>query len=102
MVYFDGGQWNGEQVISKEWVRESTTKHATTVRNTGYGYLWWLTRYTIKNRQIDMIYGAGYGGQSLALVPELNLMYVFTCWGRAEDADIFGPMVMVINSALTE
>ena len=102
MLYMREGTWNGKQVISKEWVRESTAGHATTARNTGYGYLWWLTSYTIRNQQVDMIYGAGYGGQSLALVPELDLMYVFTCWGRAEDADIFGPMVMIINSALTE
>jgi len=102
MVFMREGKWNGKQVISKEWVRESTTKHATTVRNSDYGYLWWLNSYTIKNRQVDMIVGAGYGGQSLALVPDLDLMYVFTCWGRADDADIFGPMVMIINSALTE
>lgn len=102
MVFMRDGKWNGKQVISKEWVRESTSKHATTVRNTGYGYLWWLTSWTIRDTQVDMIYGAGYGGQSLALIPDLDLMYVFTSWGRAEDADIFGPMVMIINSALTE
>jgi CubicO group peptidase (beta-lactamase class C family) len=102
MVYMREGKWNGKQVISEEWVRESTANHITTVRNTGYGYLWWLKSYTIRNKQIDTIYGAGYGGQSLGLVPELDLMYVFTSWGRAEDADIFGPMVMIFNSALTE
>ncbi|MDH3216021.1 MAG: beta-lactamase family protein [Candidatus Krumholzibacteria bacterium] len=102
MLYMREGKWNGERLISEEWVRKSTAKRVTAVRNSDYGYLWWLTSYTIKNRQIDMVSGQGYGGQLLALVPDLDLMYVFTSWGRAEDADTFGPMVMIINSALTE
>jgi CubicO group peptidase (beta-lactamase class C family) len=102
MVFMREGKWNGKQVISKEWVRESTAKRVRTIRNTDYGYLWWRANFTIKNKQIDMIYGAGYGGQALSLIPDLDLMYVLTCWGREEDADIFAPMVMIINSALTD
>jgi CubicO group peptidase (beta-lactamase class C family) len=102
MLYMRGGKWNGKRVISEEWVHASTTNHVSTVRNTGYGYLWWLSTLTIKNRPINMISGQGYGGQLLALVPDLDLMYVITSWGREEDADIFGPVVMIVNSALTE
>ncbi len=100
MLYLRDGKWNGKQVISADWVRESTTKHVTAFDNTDFGYLWWLIKLKISDTPIDIIYGAGFGGQSLALVPKLDLMWVFTCWGRAEDADTFGPMLMIINSAL--
>jgi CubicO group peptidase (beta-lactamase class C family) len=102
MLYLRNGKWNGRPVISEDWVRKSTARRVTAFHNTGFGYLWWLASLTIKNTQIKMIYGAGYGGQSLTLVPQLDLMFVMTCWGRADDADIFGPMLMIINSALTE
>ncbi len=31
------GRWEGTQIVSKEWVTESTNIHA----NTNYGYYWW-------------------------------------------------------------
>jgi CubicO group peptidase (beta-lactamase class C family) len=102
MLYLRDGKWNGKQVISEDWVRKSTSKHLTAFDNTDFGYLWWLIKLKIRDTPVDIVYGAGYGGQSLALVPELDLMWVFTCWGRADDADTFGPMLMIINSALKQ
>ncbi len=37
-----GGRWNGAQVISEAWIRESTRSHLATGQPLGgYGYLWW-------------------------------------------------------------
>lgn len=50
-LFRDGGQWNGEQVISESWVQQSTTPDAAHLRpgkrdtadtKLGYGYQWWL------------------------------------------------------------
>ena len=38
-LYLNGGFWDGEQVISKTWVEESTAPNPN-----DYGYLWWLRK----------------------------------------------------------
>ena len=57
---------------------------------------------TFKGRTISHFYAAGYGGQSLHCVPDLDLMMVITCWGRAEDADIVAPILMIYNAVMVE
>ncbi len=40
-LFLRDGEWaDGEQIVSAEWVEESTTP--STDLNSGYGYLWWL------------------------------------------------------------
>ena len=70
-LYVNEGLWDGEQVVSSEWVEASTRKHifAGTVRN-GYGYLWWVSR-----TGIPMVTGAT--GKQLFLMPEKELVVVF-------------------------
>ena len=44
-LFLQGGEWNGEQIIPKEWVALSTQDHAPNlhpVRGSGYGYQWWV------------------------------------------------------------
>lgn len=42
-LYLNGGTWNGERIVSEEWIKESTTEHSRwKQRNLPYGYLWWI------------------------------------------------------------
>ena len=42
-LYLDMGMYNGKQIVSKEWVAESTRQHSRwDKRNLEYGYLWWV------------------------------------------------------------
>lgn len=50
-LYLNNGNWNGEQIISKEWVQASITADAphlkpgrnpNSTNSLGYGYQWWL------------------------------------------------------------
>ena len=34
------GKWNGQQVVSEDWVEESTSR-ITKITGMDYGYLWW-------------------------------------------------------------
>ena len=40
LLYLQKGEWNGKQLIPKEWVEESSCKQAENCRE-GYGYLFW-------------------------------------------------------------
>ncbi len=39
----DNGMWNGTQIVSTEWINESTKEHSRWEKlNLPYGYLWWI------------------------------------------------------------
>jgi CubicO group peptidase (beta-lactamase class C family) len=71
-LYLNGGQWDGEQVISSGWVSASTQQHiAARPLSDGYGYHWWTNA-----RGYYM--AIGYGGQYIIVYPPENLVVVFT------------------------
>lgn len=37
----DGGMWNGKQIVSTGWIKESTKKQSSSGK-LSYGYLWWI------------------------------------------------------------
>lgn len=43
-LYLNNGLWNGEQIVSADWIAESTREHSRCAEwgNLAYGYLWWL------------------------------------------------------------
>lgn len=40
-LYLDNGIWNGQQIISSEWIKNSTKEHSRWGK-LSYGYLWWI------------------------------------------------------------
>lgn len=39
----DGGMWDGKQIVSTQWINESTKEHSRWRKlNLPYGYLWWI------------------------------------------------------------
>jgi CubicO group peptidase (beta-lactamase class C family) len=71
------GVWNGRRILSSDWVRRSLTMaialfdrgHAH-----GYGYQWRLARFG----RFTGFYAAGWGGQFVVVLPELNIVFVQT------------------------
>jgi len=100
LLYLQQGRWDGQQIISTDWVRESLTPHAyprnyrdvlneagekdneLSMRNwvsskflrpfaDGYGYQWWLAK--------DGAFAAmGTAGQYIIVSPEDNLVVAIT------------------------
>jgi CubicO group peptidase (beta-lactamase class C family) len=75
------GLWNGAQLVSTAWIDESTRQHTSfsngSTRN-GYGYLWWHNVEHVNGKSYDMFYADGNGGQYIMVVPELDIVAVFT------------------------
>ena len=87
-----GGEWDGRQVVSREWVDLSTSPVVPDVApdndrpDTGYGYQWWVPEH--ENGEARVFAGNGYGGQFLHVVPEYDLISVFNGWTLHEAPDL--------------
>lgn len=73
-----GGRWNGRQIVSREWIETSTAPKLKATDNQSYGYLWWLGRSLLNGREVRWVGALGRGGQSIRIVPELDLVVVVT------------------------
>jgi CubicO group peptidase (beta-lactamase class C family) len=86
-LYLHGGMWNGERLLSREWVEEATTPFIDTAwQELKYGYKWWL--YPRKDGVHFVWMGIGFGGQRLMVFPEEELIAVFTGWDILKDPDL--------------
>jgi CubicO group peptidase (beta-lactamase class C family) len=82
-LYSNQGYWDGKQVISTQWVQQSTSKQIQASPTMDYGYLWWLHRYTD-----PVIFEArGSGGHILSVIPSLDLVVVVTGVGGGDLPD---------------
>ena len=79
-----GGEWDGRQIVSREWVRASTGPVVADIApdndrpDAGYGYQWWVPAH--ENGEATIFAGNGYGGQFIHVVPEHALISVFNGW----------------------
>jgi len=79
-LYLQKGMWNGKQLISKEWVEESTRAHllANAQLDQHYGYYWWRETFPIDNRWIESYFASGNGGNKIYVFPTEDLVVVIT------------------------
>jgi len=87
-LYLNLGKWNGRQIISETWIKEST-KRRVTLRGSmgwGYGYQWMQADLKYKGRTIHSYFVPGDGGQILCVFPDLDMVIAFT-------AGTYGPNV---------
>jgi CubicO group peptidase (beta-lactamase class C family) len=75
-LILDKGRYNGAQIISEEWVRESTEQRLAQPMQRWYGYQWWQTDFQVDGKTIAAIYSSGWGGQFVFIFPELDLVFV--------------------------
>lgn len=80
-MMLNGGVWQGRQIVSPGWVRESTQAHVKTGGH-DYGYQWWCGKSIHNNRIVDAFWAAGHGGQYIFVLPSLDLVVVFTAKHR--------------------
>ena len=87
VTFLNKGVWNGKQIISEQWVDKSATSFPGNnwLNNwddhwglRGYSYSWWTHQFVKSGKRINMYYAAGWGGQYIMVIPELNTVVVFT------------------------
>lgn len=88
-IFLHDGQWNGEQIIPRKWVDQSTRGNLNVtypgdsmpefVHEIDYGYQWWIGNYQTTRGVIEVPMMAGNGEQRVMVVPELGI--VLTVFG---------------------
>lgn len=81
-LYLQNGMWNGQQVVSADWVKKSTTAHGLPengVKTTQYGLQWWVYN--------DIFYCRGILGQYIICDPTNNMIIVRLGKKRDNDKD---------------
>lgn len=71
------GNWKGQQLVSTDWTKASTSQQVE-LRETSYGFLWWLGELKYGEKEFEVIWASGNGGQLIFIVPEYSLVTVFT------------------------
>lgn len=85
LMVLNDGQYEGKQVISTEWVRDSLTRYSENVNvsgsgrygyfcDVGYGYGWWSAK--AGDHHFD--YASGHGGNLIVVLDELDMIIVTT------------------------
>jgi len=78
-LYLKDGVWEGKRILPEGWVSESTSPAVVAGRERQYGFQWWLLPYQ-GSKSAWAAAALGYGGQFLFVVPEYDLVAVFTGW----------------------
>jgi len=72
-LYLDGGVWNEKQIVSSQWIDESTKVHSKW-GELSYGYLWWIID------ESEHIYAAiGDGGNVIYVNTEKQIVISIAC-----------------------
>jgi CubicO group peptidase (beta-lactamase class C family) len=87
------GEFRGKQIVSREWIRESTRAEilipegsfvkssrstAATPQPAYYGYQWYNEVIKTPTGSYTMVFASGNGGQYIIIIQQLQLVVVFT------------------------
>ncbi len=98
-MYRQNGRWNGEQVLSADWVSRSfEPRTRSQFSGLAYGYGWFLGRAG----QDSYALARGYGGQVICIVPSLRLTIAITSDPArpARSGGYFGDLMRLIENTI--
>ncbi len=93
-LFLNNGTWDGDQIVSEEWVRTSTSTITEVDDFTGYGYQWWTTP------ELGMYSARGLYGQYIFVIPEYDIVVAFT--SALSQNQIYPHINMVANFILPD
>ena len=88
-LYLQEGKWQGQQIVSAEWVRKATEMHVETGDDWDYGYQFWV------EPELGVYSASGRYGQYIYVHPPTNLIVVTTA--AANDGD---PILKMIKEVI--
>jgi len=96
--YLNDGAWNGTRIISSEWIDNSSKSYNNNIGikvpledtgKCGYGYSWWINEFSHSGEKINIFRASGWGGQEIIVLPELDMVVVFTGGNYTTKSSLF-------------
>jgi hypothetical protein len=96
VTYLNGGVWDGEQIVSEQWVEHSANPFPgpdnrwfnhflrpippgdNTWGPRGYSYTWWTHEFSHAGKKIPAYWAFGWGGQKIVVFPDQDAVITFT------------------------
>ncbi len=97
MLFAREGSWEGEQLVSRGWVEESTRADTSTDPALDYQYFWWLNTL---NGEYRHFYASGNYGQYIYVAPEKDLVIVRL--GKEEGEQGYGYWISLFDDLATK
>ena len=74
-LFLQNGRWQENQIVSAEWITESTKAYTKNARRkgTGYSYLWWTGIYGKKPKNYS---AQGVGNQAIIVYPKEGIVMI--------------------------
>ncbi|MDD9266948.1 serine hydrolase domain-containing protein [Paenibacillus sp. GCM10023248] len=101
-LYLKEGEWDGQTIIPKAWIRDSLQKRVTLNYSNGtqggYGLYWWsktLEKGLVRGgkKPYNLYYASGSGGRRIFVIPELQLVVAAT----ANSPDVDMPEYLLLH-----
>lgn len=77
-LYKNLGNWNGKQILSKEWITNSFSHQMTISEDEYYGYLFWNKTYNMNGVNYEVYYSSGNGGNRIFIFKDFPIVIVIT------------------------
>ncbi len=100
-LFLDRGEWLGRRIVSSAWCDASTAaafdpndyNQEFPVAD-GYGYQWWRKTYVAAGRSHPSFFAWGWGGQTISILPDLDLVIVTTA-GNWYEPEAISPFTIL-------
>ena len=78
-LYKNNGLWNGNQILNKQWVEKSLGKQIKQSLDDGYyGYLFWNKTFKHNNKEYEVSFCSGNGGNKIFIFKDIPFVVVIT------------------------
>lgn len=77
-LYKNQGIWNGNQILSQEWIIKSLSHQMTISEDEYYGYLFWNKTYNVNGVNYEVYYSSGNGGNRIFIFKDFPIVVVIT------------------------
>lgn len=92
VTYLNDGVWEGDQIVSKNWVASSAEPYTRWLNHVlkpippgdniwgqrGYSYTWWTHEFSEAGEDMPAYWALGFGGQYIYVLPKQDTVVVFT------------------------
>lgn len=98
VMYLNKGYWDSIKILPDEWIAKSSEIYNNNKQinipiedsgKNGYGYSWWIRQLDYKGDKTKMYRANGWGGQTIMVFPDLNMVIVFTGGNYASKSKLF-------------